>query len=117
MSNPSLGFHARGSATVHLAPDYMPEVTKRQPRTRLTLFPHCFPMPKPLATHCILSQSRGRMKNRVIFAVAAFALVILAETSRAGSIGPSDWPAWRGPTRDGIAAAGQNPPTQWSETE
>jgi outer membrane protein assembly factor BamB len=28
-----------------------------------------------------------------------------------------DWPAWRGPTRDGIAAPGQNPPTKWSETE
>ena len=28
-----------------------------------------------------------------------------------------DWPAWRGPTRDGIAASGQNPPVQWSETE
>ncbi len=29
----------------------------------------------------------------------------------------SDWPAWRGPTRDGIAASGQNPPVRWSETE
>jgi outer membrane protein assembly factor BamB len=29
----------------------------------------------------------------------------------------TDWPAWRGPTRDGIAAPGQNPPIQWSETE
>ena len=29
----------------------------------------------------------------------------------------TDWPAWRGPTRDGIAAPGQNPPVQWSETE
>jgi len=29
----------------------------------------------------------------------------------------ADWPAWRGPSRDGIAAPGQNPPTQWSETE
>ena len=29
----------------------------------------------------------------------------------------SDWPAWRGPTRDGIAAPGQTPPVQWSETE
>src|SRR5262249_13896761 len=29
----------------------------------------------------------------------------------------SDWPAWRGPTRDGMAAPGQNPPVQWSETE
>ena len=28
-----------------------------------------------------------------------------------------DWPAWRGPTRDGIAAPAQNPPVQWSETE
>ena len=28
-----------------------------------------------------------------------------------------DWPAWRGPNRDGIAAPGQNPPVQWSETE
>lgn len=28
-----------------------------------------------------------------------------------------DWPAWRGPNRDGIAPAGQNPPVQWSETE
>jgi outer membrane protein assembly factor BamB len=29
----------------------------------------------------------------------------------------TDWPAWRGPTRDGIAASGQNPPLHWSETE
>jgi outer membrane protein assembly factor BamB len=28
-----------------------------------------------------------------------------------------DWPAWRGPTRDGIAASNQNPPIHWSETE
>jgi outer membrane protein assembly factor BamB len=29
----------------------------------------------------------------------------------------SDWPAWRGPTGDGIAPAGQSPPVTWSETE
>jgi outer membrane protein assembly factor BamB len=29
----------------------------------------------------------------------------------------ADWAAWRGPTRDGIATPGQNPPIQWSETE
>ena len=29
----------------------------------------------------------------------------------------ADWPAWRGPTADGQAAAGQNVPTKWSETE
>ncbi len=28
-----------------------------------------------------------------------------------------DWPAWRGPTRDGIAASGQTSPVQWSETQ
>ncbi len=29
----------------------------------------------------------------------------------------NDWPAWLGPTRNGIAAPGQNPPVQWSETD
>lgn len=29
----------------------------------------------------------------------------------------SDWPWWRGPNRDGIAAPDQQPPLQWSETE
>ncbi len=28
-----------------------------------------------------------------------------------------DWPWWRGPTVNNIAAAGQEPPLQWSETE
>jgi outer membrane protein assembly factor BamB len=32
-------------------------------------------------------------------------------------VSPDDWPWWRGPTRDGIAAPGQQPPTHWSETE
>ena len=29
----------------------------------------------------------------------------------------ADWPAWRGPTHDGIAPLGQNPPHRWSATE
>ncbi len=29
----------------------------------------------------------------------------------------TDWPAWRGPTRDGHATAGQTVPLKWSETE
>jgi outer membrane protein assembly factor BamB len=29
----------------------------------------------------------------------------------------ADWPAWRGPTRDGHAAPGQTVPLKWSETE
>ncbi len=28
----------------------------------------------------------------------------------------TDWPAWRGPNGNGIAAPGQTPPVQWSET-
>lgn len=32
-------------------------------------------------------------------------------------VGPADWPWWRGPTRDGVAAAGNTPPTKWSESE
>lgn len=27
-----------------------------------------------------------------------------------------DWPAWRGPTRDGLAAPGQTPPIHWGES-
>jgi outer membrane protein assembly factor BamB len=30
---------------------------------------------------------------------------------------PHDWPAWRGPWRNGEANPEQNPPTSWSETE
>lgn len=33
------------------------------------------------------------------------------------SVTASDWPWWRGPTRDGVAAAGQKPPLQWSDSE
>jgi outer membrane protein assembly factor BamB len=29
----------------------------------------------------------------------------------------TDWPGWRGPTHDGIAASSQTPPVTWSETE
>src|SRR5579872_6317670 len=29
----------------------------------------------------------------------------------------SDWPWWRGPTRNGIAAPNQQPPTRWAETK
>jgi hypothetical protein len=29
----------------------------------------------------------------------------------------NDWPGWRGPTANGIAAPKQNPPLHWSETE
>ena len=32
------------------------------------------------------------------------------------AIGPNDWPWWRGPTRDGVAAA-QKIPLEWSATK
>jgi len=32
-------------------------------------------------------------------------------------LAPTDWPWWRGPNRDGIAAREQEPPLRWSETE
>ena len=35
----------------------------------------------------------------------------------AAEISPRDWPWWRGPDRNGIAYADQNPPLTWSETE
>jgi outer membrane protein assembly factor BamB len=36
----------------------------------------------------------------------------------ASSVNPAaDWPAWRGPTRDGHAAPGQNPPVEWNESQ
>ena len=45
--------------------------------------------------------------------LAAFLLVSAALDAAA----VQDWPGWRGPTRDGHAAAGQTPPVKWSETE
>ncbi|MCD6050119.1 MAG: pvadh [Verrucomicrobia bacterium] len=44
---------------------------------------------------------------------ACLSLPLLAQAAPAAN----DWPAWRGPTRDGHAAPNQNPPTTWSETE
>jgi len=35
----------------------------------------------------------------------------------AAAVTATDWPGWRGPTRDGQAAAAQTVPTQWSETQ
>ncbi len=44
-------------------------------------------------------------------------LVLLSSAANAAVNPAKDWPAWRGPTRDGLAATGQNPPTRWSETK
>jgi len=52
-----------------------------------------------------------------LFRVAATVLagIVLLQPSFAAVNLGTDWPAWRGPTRDGIAAAGQTPPLFWSE--
>ena len=38
-------------------------------------------------------------------------------TTESIDVSAADWPWWRGPTRDGVAAADQSPPLKWSETE
>ncbi len=45
-----------------------------------------------------------------------FASLLIA-TLCTSSLFAADWPAWRGPTGDGHAAAGQKLPVKWSESE
>jgi outer membrane protein assembly factor BamB len=51
------------------------------------------------------------------FPRSLLAILLLSSAVSAATPGTGDWPAWRGPTRDGQAAPGQNVPTKWSETE
>lgn len=53
-----------------------------------------------------------RTLNR--WCAVGFALVLSA---RGQDGADADWRAWRGPGGNGIAAAGQEPPTAWSETQ
>lgn len=59
------------------------------------------------------------MKPRFLVAgwVAAVSAIFLSSAVLAAAPTADDWPAWRGPTRDGIASAGQEPPVKWSESE
>jgi len=58
----------------------------------------------------------GRRSLRHAFLYATVIFVPLRQAFPA--VDPAtDWPAWRGPTRDGVAAPGQNPPLHWTETE
>jgi outer membrane protein assembly factor BamB len=58
-------------------------------------------------------------RRRSLWYFFLFANVLFAQLNQVfAAVDPAtDWPAWRGPTRDGIAAPGQNPPVHWSETE
>lgn len=51
--------------------------------------------------------------------LALFFLIVLSLSSHVlgGELDKNDWPWWRGPNRNGIAAAGQMPPLAWSETK
>jgi len=44
-------------------------------------------------------------------------LAILTPLAFFPALTASDWPGWRGPTRDGHATAGQKVPLKWSDTE
>ncbi|MGH7968441.1 MAG: PQQ-binding-like beta-propeller repeat protein, partial [Limisphaerales bacterium] len=46
-------------------------------------------------------------------------LILLVSLSGAWAVldPATDWPAWRGPSQNGIAAANQNPPVHWNEAE
>ena len=49
---------------------------------------------------------------------ATLSLIVFSTNAASPGVDPaSDWPAWRGPARDGIAASSQDPPVQWSESE
>jgi outer membrane protein assembly factor BamB len=56
---------------------------------------------------------RVNSNARLVFLV----LIVSLCTSSLLSAPNPDWPAWRGPTGDGLATPGQKPPVQWSETE
>ncbi len=53
------------------------------------------------------------VRDRDLFGATLFAVIILASVPGAAD----EWPTWRGPNLNGIAAVGQTPPTGWSETK
>jgi len=58
----------------------------------------------------------------VLSIVSASAFVAAVEPAvksakDAVTVSPADWPWWRGPTHNGVAPAGQQPPLKWSATE
>lgn len=55
--------------------------------------------------------------NRRAFSLLLTCTALSLSLGLHAATSPNDWPAWRGPTRDGHAAPNQNPPTTWSETE
>lgn len=52
-----------------------------------------------------------------LLAALSHAVATAAEGAPGAAITPRDWPCWRGPTHDGIAAPGERPPTTWSASD
>lgn len=69
--------------------------------------------------------SDRKPSRRKIFIISRFVTLLCGATSlflvthgAFAAVDPAlDWPAWRGPTRDGIAARGQSAPIQWNEID
>lgn len=62
------------------------------------------------------------MQRLALTLAISFSPLFVAALAMPAEPGPikfaaTDWPWWRGPTRDGIAASDQSPPLKWSETE
>ena len=49
--------------------------------------------------------------------VASLVPVALEAAEPVGPFAETDWPWWRGPQRQGVAASSAQPPQEWSETE
>ena len=60
-----------------------------------------------------------RLASLFLLTLFSSATTLASEPSSENKIAvvPSDWPWWRGPNRNGIAAVGQRPPLVWSETK
>jgi outer membrane protein assembly factor BamB len=56
-------------------------------------------------------------QSLIVLSLPAYALGLPFAAVEPISVSPTDWPWWRGPTRDGVAPTNQVPPVKWSETE
>ena len=54
---------------------------------------------------------------KCVLPLGGLLIVLLASVARPAEPAAEDWPWWRGPNLDNIAADPQDPPIRWSETE
>ena len=60
----------------------------------------------------------GRIESRFRAGSLGALILFVSLTGTLAALDPSaDWPAWRGPSHNGLAAPGQDPPIHWSENE